>query len=238
MQRYTKKIKKPSFEAIYFSKIYVNMIVLIDNGHGYNTPGKCSPSLKGSGLNISSEFTEDGRFKEWKYTRVIANQVVDILVDYGYDARILVPEDKDISLSERIRRVRTICNKEGAENVLIISVHANAVGDATQWMTGKGWEAYTTRGKTISDKLADFLYSRADKNLPGRKIREDWTDGDRDKEADFYIIKKSPCAAVLTENFFYDNKDDLEYLTSEEGVQGVVRLHVEGIIDYIKYSGK
>ena len=210
------------------------MVILIDNGHGSNTEqnGKFSPRLT-SDMDISSEFTNGGRFREWKYNRVIAKQVVDILSSMGYNANLLVPEDKDISLSERIRRVKTVCNNVGASNVLLISVHANAVGDGSEWMNGRGWEAYTTRGKTISDKLAEYLYSRADKNLPGRKIREDWTDGDRDKEADFYIIKKAPCAAVLTENFFYDNKDDLKYLTSEEGVHGVVRLHVEGIIDYI-----
>ena len=211
------------------------MIILIDNGHGNNTLGKQSPLLDES-IKVANEFTEKNRFKEWKYTRVIAKQVVDKLKSMDYDARLVVTEDKDISLSERIRRVNTICNKEGAGNVLLISVHANAVGDSSQWMTGKGWEAYTTRGETISDKLADFLYKRADSNIKGRKIREDWTDGDRDKEADFYVIKKAKCAAVLTENFFYDNKDDLQYLTSEEGIHAVVRLHIEGIIDFIKYK--
>jgi N-acetylmuramoyl-L-alanine amidase len=211
------------------------MVILIDSGHGYNTNGKQSPLLS-EDFNIGSEFTENGRFKEWKYTRVISNDVVTKLKSMGYDARLVTPEDKDISLSERIRRINTICNKEGASNVLLISVHANAVGDSSEWMQGKGWEAYTTRGKTISDKLADFLYKRADSNIKGRKIREDWTDGDRDKEADFYIIKKAKCAAVLTENFFYDNKDDLKYLTSEEGVHAVVRLHIEGIIDFINYK--
>lgn len=209
------------------------MIILIDNGHGDNTLGKQSPILKDSGLDISSEFTEKGRFKEWKYTRVIASMISEKLKSMGYDARLVVTEDKDISLAERIRRVNTICNKVGASNVLLISVHANAVGDSSQWMNGKGWEAYTTRGKTKSDILAEFLYKRASKNMDGRKIREDWTDGDRDKEADFYIIKKSYCPAVLTENFFYDNKDDLKYLTSDEGIHAVVRTHIEGIIDYI-----
>jgi N-acetylmuramoyl-L-alanine amidase len=208
------------------------MIILIDNGHGNNTLGKQSPLLDES-IKVADEFTEKNRFKEWKYTRVIAKQVVDKLKSMDYDARLVVTEDKDISLSERIRRVNTICNKEGAGNVLLISVHANAVGDSSQWMTGKGWEAYTTRGETISDKLAEFLYKRADENIKDRKIREDWTDGDRDKEADFYIIKKAKCAAVLTENFFYDNKDDLKYLTSEEGVHNVVRTHIEGILDYL-----
>lgn len=215
------------------------MIILIDNGHGNNTEqnGKYSPKLDSS-MNIGSEFTNGGRFREWKYNRVISNEVVDILKDMGYDARLVVPEDKDISLSERIRRINTICNKEGASNVMLISVHSNAKGNGVQWEDAKGWEAYTTRGKTKSDTLAEFLYKRADKNLEGRKIREDWTDGDRDKEADFYIIKKAYCPAVLTENFFYDNKDDLKFLTSEEGVQGVVRLHVEGIVDFIKYLKK
>lgn len=211
------------------------MIILIDNGHGNNTLGKQSPMLEGSGLDIWSQFTEKGRFKEWKYTRVIAEDVVSALTGMGYDARILVPEKNDISLSERVRRVNTICNKYGAGNVLLVSVHANAVGDSSQWMNGKGWEAYTTRGKTKSDILADFLYKRADSNLKGRKIREDWTDGDRDKEADFYIIKKAKCPAVLTENFFYDNKDDLAYLTSDNGINAVERVHIEGIIDYVKH---
>ena len=169
---------------------------------------------------------------------IIAKQIVDKLKSMDYDARLVVPEDKDISLSERIRRINTICNKEGAGNVLMISVHANAKGNGTAWENAKGWEAYTTKGKTKSDKLADFLYARADKNLEGRKIREDWSDGDRDKEADFYMIKKSYCPAVFTENFFYDHKDDLEYMTSDAGVHGVVRLHVEGIIDFIKYLEK
>lgn len=214
------------------------MVILVDNGHGQQVLGKSSPLLEGSGVNVPSEFVEKGRFKEWKYTRVIANQIVDKLKDMGYDARLVTPEGSDVSLAERIRRINTVCNKEGAANVLMISVHANAVGDSSKWMEGKGWEAYTTRGETISDKLAEFLYKRANSNISGRKIREDWTDGDRDKEADFYIIKKSKCAAVLTENFFYDNKDDLKYLTSDEGVHAVVRLHIEGIIDFINYKGK
>lgn len=209
------------------------MVILIDNGHGKNTLGKQSPILNDSGVNVPYDFVEKKRFKEWKYTRIIANMVVDILKDMKYDARLVTPEDDDVSLSERIRRINTICNKYGANNVLLISIHANAVGDSSKWMEGKGWEAYTTRGETISDKLADFLYKRADSNIKGRKIREDWSDEDRDKEADFYIIKKAKCAAVLTENFFYDNKDDLKYLTSDEGVHSVVRLHVEGIIDFV-----
>ncbi len=212
------------------------MIILIDNGHGSNTLGKQSPLLEGTGLDVWDIFTEKGRFKEWKYTRVVAEDVVSKLKGLGYDARLVVTEKTDVSLSERVRRINTICNKYGASNVILVSIHANAAGDSSQWMNGKGWEAHTTKGKTKSDILAEFLYKRAEKNLEGRKIRKDTTDGDSDKESDFYIIKKAKCPAVLTENFFYDNKDDLKYLTSDEGLNAVERLHVEGILDYINYA--
>lgn len=215
------------------------MIILIDNGHGSNTEqnGKFSPKLDDT-IKIGEEFISGNRFREWKYNRVISNMIVDKLVSMGYDARLLVPENKDISLSERVRRVNTICNKSGAANVLLVSIHSNAKGNGTTWQDAKGWEAYTTRGKTKSDALAEYLYKKADTYLIGRRIREDWSDGDRDKESDFYIIKKSYCPAVLTENFFYDNKDDLKYLTSEEGIHCVARLHIEGIIDYINSQKK
>lgn len=210
------------------------MIILIDNGHGKDTKGKHSPELKDSGVNVWEGLVEDGRFKEWKYTREIAKDIVAVLKDYGYDARLLVKEEEDISLGERCRRTNYYCARYGEDNVILVSVHANAAGNSTQWMNGCGWEAYTTVGKTKADALAEHLYKRAEQNFEKRKIRKDHSDGDSDKESNFYILKNTRCPAVLTENFFYDNKDDLEYLASDEGMHKVVRTHVEGILDYIK----
>ena len=59
------------------------------------------------------------------------------------------------------------------------------------------------------------------------------SDGDRDWEEDIYILRKSWCPAVLTENFFMDNHSDLEYLQSRAGKQAVVDTHVEGIVEYL-----
>ena len=59
------------------------------------------------------------------------------------------------------------------------------------------------------------------------------SDGDRDWEEDFYILRKSRCPAVLTENFFMDNKADVAYMLSDEGKEAIVRCHVEGIKKYI-----
>ena len=204
------------------------MKILIDNGHGIQTKGKCSP---------------DGKLLEYAYTRELARQIVKILQYRGYDAELLVPEDDDIPLSERVRRVNEICltyepscpASTGHPDVILISLHLNAAGDGTKWMNATGWSCYTSKGQTQSDKLAECLYDAAIKNFPGRRIRTDFSDGDSDWEEGFYILRKSLCPAVLTENFFMDSHSDLEYLQSRAGKRAVVNTHVKGLIEYAKY---
>ena len=79
--------------------------------------------------------------------------------------------------------------------------------------------------------MAECLCLAAIKNFPGRRIRTDFSDGDSDWEKQFYVLRKSMCPAVLTENFFMDNHSDLEYLQSRAGKQAVVDTHVEGIVE-------
>ena len=116
-----------------------------------------------------------------------------------------MPEDEDISLSERVRRVNAFCSLSGKQNVILVSIHVNAAGDGTKWLNATGWSVYTCKGQTESDRLAECLYEAAMKNFPGRNIRTDFSDGDSDWEEQFYILRKSMCPAVLTENFFMDN---------------------------------
>ena len=194
------------------------MKIFIDNGHGLMTAGKRSP---------------DGQFREAFYNREIAKRVVADLVDRGYDAELLVPEDDDISLEERVRRVNTACFLLGKANVILVSVHVNAAGNGSKWMNATGWSVYTCKGRTASDKLAECLCASAIKNFPGRRIRTDMSDGDKDWEENFYILRKSLCPAVLTENFFMDSHSDLEYLLSRTGKQAIVDTHVEAITEYL-----
>lgn len=70
-------------------------------------------------------------------------------------------------------------------------------------------------------------------SLKQTPLRIDLTDGDRDKEENFFILKNTACAAVLTENLFQDNRSDVEFLLSPVGRNAIVDLHVDGIIKYI-----
>lgn len=194
------------------------MKILIDNGHGINTPGKCSP---------------DGVFREYKYTREIAAAVVQHLQYRGFDAQLHTPEQYDVSLRERAERVNTWCRKLGKKNVCLVSIHTNAAGNGKQWMNARGWCCYTSRGQTAGDKLADCLYQAAELYLPGHKLRKDYSDGDPDHEADFAILKNTLCAAALSENLFHDNSEDCLFLESVIGRNAIVSLHVEGIVRYV-----
>ena len=196
------------------------MLILIDNGHGCNTVGKRSP---------------DGRLLEYQYAREIALEVTNRLCGVGYDARRLVTEQGDIPLPVRCWRVNKRCRKHGANNVILISIHVNAAG-CGQWMKARGWSAYTSRRQTKADSLADSLYRAAQQHLPGHQIRTDYTDGDMDCEAGFYILRHTLCPAVLTENLFMDNHEDLDFLLSPEGRESIIRTHVDGIKSWIQKS--
>ena len=194
------------------------MKILIDPGHGLDTPGKRSP---------------DGRFIEAQFNREISRNIVCELKDRGYDAELLVNEDADISLKERVSRANSHSSNLGKDQVIIVSIHANAFGNGKEWTSPKGWSVYTSKGKTESDRLATCIAEAARKYLPNLQLRGDFSDQDIDYEESFYILKKTVSPAVLTENGFFTNKEDLAYIESREGKRAITDLHVEGIIEYL-----
>lgn len=198
------------------------MKVLLDPGHGINTSGKRSP---------------DGTLLEYVYAREIVNLVYHGLRREGIDTEIIVREEVDVPLSERICRVNDICKELGRSNVILVSVHCNAAGDGSEWTQANGWECYTSPGKTKADKLATCIHEEAQIYLPKTtKFRVDLSDGDPDKEARFYMLTKSLCPAVLTENLFMDNKSECKYLLSLKGKAAIANVHVRGIKKYLLYE--
>ena len=149
-----------------------------------------------------------------------------------------MPEEEDISLEERCRRINRVAIRHGHEphDTFVVSIHVNAAGSGRMWHNATGWCAYTFPGHTESDKLATCLYKAAQRHLPGHRLRTDYSDDDPDYEKPFYILKHTYCAAVLTENGFMDSEVSLSFLESEEGKKAIVALHVEGIINYIENS--
>ena len=198
------------------------MKILIDNGHGNNTAGKCSP---------------DGRLREYAWARECSKRLVEALKHRGYDAELLTPEIWDVRLQTRVARVNRICNARGAQNCLLVSIHNNAGGGDGKWHDACGWSVFVSKNASaMSKKLARILTVEAMKReLMGNRsvpLQKYWTWSWTDK--DIYILKNTACPAVLTENMFQDHKGDVDYLLSEAGMTELVDLHVEGIIKYVE----
>lgn len=195
--------------------------ILIDNGHGVNTTGKQSP---------------DGRLHEYAYAREIAKRVEKCLKCKGYDVERIVPEDFDISLSIRCKRVNDICRMVGSKNVLVVSIHNNAVGSNSKWYSARGFTAHVGLNASANSKrLAACLWNKAiELGLKGNRA----VPNEKYITQNLAICRDTLCPAVLTENLFQDNKEDVDFLLSEEGKTAITTLHVEGIIDYINNVAK
>ena len=191
------------------------MRILLDNGHGINTPGKRSP-----------QWPDSSHLSEWKWTREITSRIETELRKSNVNVQRIVPEDSDIALWERCRRVNCIAASSGAENCLLLSIHVNASADGE----ARGWETHTCKGQSVSDIYATLFWKQAEQQLSGlSKMRGDHSDGDPDWDSNFAILRDTVCPAVLTENLFMDNYEDCRLLLTEDGKQRITDLHVKAI---------
>lgn len=203
--------------------------VVLGTAHRLREPGKTSP---------------DGRLRECVYSREIVRELASRLIKMGYQTVIdYDPLDlpsnmkSDNYLNERSRelkmRVRTvngICREK--KNVLYVSIHVNAIGKDGQWHMAKGWQVQVgTKASAKSKLLAGCLFDAAvslglqtRQPLPKQKY---W-------QQKLTVLNDTACPAVLTENLFQDNVDDVEYLLSDKGRNGIVQLHIDGITKYIE----
>lgn len=188
--------------------------ILLDFGHGPETLGKRSPVW------------EDGsQLFEYKFNREICDLIIKDLQYYKINYELIADRNKDTSLNERVKRANEL-NKKYTKS-LYLSIHANAGG-------GTGWEVYTSKGETESDKYASIFFNEMKSEFPDMTFRKDELDGDVDKEENFYVLKYTNMPAVLTENFFMDRFDpDCKLILSEEGKQRIAKAHVMAILKII-----
>lgn len=211
-----KKLKRPIIKRPPINIFKDRITIMLDNGHGKETPGKSSP---------------DDRLQEWKWTREMVSMINEVLTEEGYDVNLVTPEETDITLGERCRRINAMCNHKGAKNVLLVSVHVNAAGTGKSWQNARGFLSLVSfNASKDSKKLAKSISDEAYKmDLKGNR----WVPKEGYITQDLKICRDTLCPAVLTENMFMDNKEDVEFLLSEEGKQKLCDAHVNGITKHI-----
>lgn len=189
------------------------MTVLLDNGHGglinglYQTKGK------------QVRWKDNEVFYEGEFNRAIVNGIMQELTKLQIPYINLVPEHQDISLRTRVKRA----NNYAGIPCFYLSIHANAGG-------GAGAEFFTSPGDTKSDAIASRFGEAFQQEFPNDRLRTDYSDGDLDKEARFYVLTKTKMPAVLTESFFMDNYTEYKnYLSTSAGRMRIVDYHVAAI---------
>lgn len=229
------------------------IVIALGTPHLGITPGKGSPDGKFKEAVYGRQICADIKPKLEAYGfRVVTDyeplEPNDYMLKNGKSASAVQSRE----LAYRVQRVNALCQQYGKDKVIYVSIHVNAAAADGKWHGAGGWCCYTTKGRTKSDILAECFYDAAFDNLKpyvllideGKRrgeytekqtpFRMDMSDGDRDLESDFYVLKHTQCAAVLTENMFQDNKNDVKWLQSDIGRHAIARLHIEGILRYVE----
>lgn len=194
-----------------------NYLWLLDAGHGGMINGKYTTAPA-----KMFAFPDGVVIYEGVINRAIVKQVQKHLAAMGIDYAFIHDANEDTTLSNRVRRADNHYLKD--HRAVFLSVHSNSGG-------GSGFEIFTSPGQTKSDKIANIFCETYKKHFPAKHFREDKSDGDADKEADFYVLRKTDCPAILVENLFFDNRKEAEYLLSTDGQMAIANCIVDSILN-------
>lgn len=207
------------------------VVIAIGTPHRMREPGKQSP---------------DGSLRECVYGREIASEVAAKLQAMGYKCLIdYMPldlprqmqsqspkQERQRELAMRVNFINELCRQNGRQNVIYVSIHVDASGNDGKWHEPNGWSVRVgTKASAKSKLLADCLFDAA--KSYGLKMRQP-TAKQKYWPQELYVLNNTNCPAVLTENLFQDNINDVALLLSDEGRHIIERIHVEGIIKYIE----
>lgn len=185
--------------------------IIIDPGHGIDTPGKRSPIWE-NGIQLL----------EWKFNRSIAKFLIEMLNNSNISYTLLVDSEKDVPLKKRVELANKLCKILKDKKSYLVSIHGNAADNPL----ANGIEIWTSKGKTKSDLLANYFYKEL--SNVGFAMRSGFN-GELDREEDFYILKNTICPAVLTENGFYTNKEDCKKMLDETYQKRIALAHYRAI---------
>jgi len=129
---------------------------------------------------------------------------------------------EDMSLSKRVAKFNKMYAKD--KDIYLFSIHNNAG-------KGKGSEAWTSKGQTKSDIICDKILENIEQEFSIAKMRYDTSDGDRDKEANYTMVKDTNGPAMIFEFGFFDSSD-IEWLLNDTKIDellDIVALSMQNI---------
>lgn len=186
------------------------MKIILDAGHGYETPGKRSP---------------DG-IREYEINRAIAIYARDLLAAYQNVSVFFTHSDKqDIPLKIRTEQANTM-NAD-----CFISIHANAYGDGTTWNSANGVETFihpVANAETVG--LAELIQKNLyiSTGLRNRGV----------KRANFHVLRETKMTAILIECGFMTNVEEMKLLKTDAFRRACAEAIVKGITEKYRLKKK
>ena len=197
-------------------------VFMTDAGHGgiidgeYQTKGKRSP------------LWPDGRqLFEGEFNRDIVKRLIKLMSEYGVPHINLVDTEEDVPLKKRTDDANEYYNNVN-KNCIYLSIHAN--GASSDKATG--FEVFTSPNDTgDSDDFAEIIFEEYKKEFPELKARTDKSDGDSDREENFWVLSQTKMPAVLIETAFMTTLNpDCELLMSDSGRERMANAIFRGVL--------
>ena len=198
--------------------------IILDFGHG----GLDKFGEYTTGTKKMHKFSEHGIAYEGVINRQIGSRLHRKLS--GTNLNIVTTVDADDSRDKSLAYRVKVANSYNPKETILISIHSNAFNTIA-----RGFEIFTSKGLTESDKVAESIANEVEVvyNELKLKLRYDLSDGDKDKESDFHVLRKSKCPAVLVECLFFDNYEDYKQLTSVYFQERLAIALYKGIMNYV-----
>lgn len=204
--------------------------IFLDPGHGGLHPvtQEYTTAPDKQYAHDHGEFHCDGWFYEGVSNRVLCERIAAKLLRLGFPCYQVAHEWDDTPLPVRVDRANV--TSAMYERSVYLSIHSNAF----QGGRARGFEVFTSPGDTESDRLAEAIYARTVREM-GKLItyRPDTSDGDNDREANFYVLRHTTMPAVLVEYLFFDNYEDAVLLTDPVIQDRLAEATVSGILRYL-----
>ncbi|WP_409290339.1 N-acetylmuramoyl-L-alanine amidase [Peribacillus sp. SCS-37] len=186
------------------------MKIMLDAGHGYNTPGQRSP---------------DG-MKEYEFNRAVALQARSMLLNYqGVTVYFAHSDKNDVPLIQRTDFANSLAVD------VYVSIHANAFGNGSDWTEAEGIETFVHPSRPaealeLAQKVQALLAAKT--GLSDRGV----------KTADFHVLRESSMTAILLEAGFMTNKEEIKLLRSEFYRKTVAEAIVKALVQQYKLKHK
>jgi N-acetylmuramoyl-L-alanine amidase len=190
------------------------MKVILDFGHGGIIDGIYQNR---AGHAKSYKFPDGFEVLEGVTNRQIGRRLIRMLELGGISYHDLNSRDQeDMPLSQRIAKVNRLYAAD--KSCWLLSIHSNKMTkDASgESIAARGCETFVfdkaSQKSLVIQGIAEEEFKKTHKFRGSKKMN-------------LAMLRETNCPALLTESYFYTNRDDAEYLMSEEGQEAIAVTH-------------